>query len=64
MRQNPPVEARPKIGLLGFPLPFTDTAAAINCLDLVVAVDTSFADVACALGKFLFLLLAYETNFC
>jgi len=42
---------------------FTDTAAVINCLDLVIAVDTSVAHLAGALGKPLYLLLPYEADF-
>lgn len=42
---------------------FADTAAVINCLDLVIAVDTSVAHVAGALGKPLYLLIAYEADF-
>ncbi|MBC3807219.1 tetratricopeptide repeat protein [Undibacterium seohonense] len=44
-------------------LDFTDTAAAINCLDLVIAVDTSVAHLTGALGKPLYLLLPYEADF-
>ena len=42
---------------------FADTAAAINCLDLVISIDTSVAHLAGALGKPLFLLLPYEADF-
>jgi tetratricopeptide (TPR) repeat protein len=42
---------------------FADTAAVINCLDLVISVDTSVAHLAGALGKPLYLLLAYEADF-
>ncbi|MFZ3038865.1 MAG: tetratricopeptide repeat-containing glycosyltransferase family protein [Polynucleobacter sp.] len=36
---------------------FSDTAALINCLDLVVTVDTSIAHLSCALGKKTYILL-------
>lgn len=42
---------------------FTDTAAAIKQLDLVISVDTSVAHLAGALGKALYLLLPYEADF-
>jgi ADP-heptose:LPS heptosyltransferase len=42
---------------------FTDTAAAINNLDLIISVDTSVAHLAGALGKPLYLLLPYEADF-
>lgn len=42
---------------------FADTAAVINCLDLVISVDTSVAHLAGALGKPLYLLLPYEADF-
>ncbi|MFC0348858.1 tetratricopeptide repeat protein [Undibacterium danionis] len=42
---------------------FCDTAAVINCLDLLVCVDTSVAHLAGALGKPLYLLLPYEADF-
>ncbi len=41
----------------------SDTAAVINCLDRVVAVDTAVAHLAGALGKPLYLLLPYEADF-
>ena len=42
---------------------FSDTAAVINCLDMVISVDTSVAHLAGALGKPLYLLLPYEADF-
>lgn len=41
----------------------SDTAAVINCLDRVVAVDTAVAHLAGGLGKPLYLLLPYEADF-
>lgn len=40
-----------------------DTAALINCLDLIVSVDTSVAHLAGALAKPLCVLLPYEADF-
>ncbi|CAM3690408.1 tetratricopeptide repeat protein [Polynucleobacter arcticus] len=37
---------------------FSDTAALINCLDLVITVDTSIAHLSCALGKTTYILLS------
>lgn len=42
---------------------FTETAAAVGALDLVVTVDSSMAHLAGALGKTCFLVLPYYTNF-
>jgi tetratricopeptide (TPR) repeat protein len=42
---------------------FTETAAAVGALDLVVTVDSSMAHIAGALGKACFLILPYYTNF-
>jgi FkbM family methyltransferase len=42
---------------------FASTAAAIMALDLVITVDTSVAHVAGALGKDVWLLLAYDPDF-
>ncbi|MEE8662565.1 MAG: tetratricopeptide repeat-containing glycosyltransferase family protein [Acetobacter sp.] len=39
---------------------FDDTAALISCLDLVIAVDTSTAHLAAALGKTVWLLSRYD----
>ena len=41
---------------------FSDTAAAIECLDLVVAVDTAVAHLAGAMGKAVWLLLPYTPD--
>jgi Flp pilus assembly protein TadD len=41
---------------------FSDTAAAIACLDLVIAVDTSVAHLAGALGRPVWLLLPYALD--
>ncbi|GAB6141807.1 tetratricopeptide repeat protein [Methylosoma difficile] len=41
---------------------FTDTAALIACLDLVVSVDTSVAHLAAALGKPTWLLLPFNAD--
>ena len=41
---------------------FSDTAAAIDCLDFVLTVDTSVAHLAGALGKPVWLLLAYVAD--
>jgi len=37
---------------------FSDTAALINCLDVVITVDTSIAHLSCALGKTTYILLS------
>lgn len=42
---------------------FGDTAAAIDCLDLVISVDTSVAHLAGAMAKRLLLLLPWEADF-
>jgi len=44
-------------------LDFSDTAALITCMDLVVTVDTSLAHVSGALGKTTKLLLPYAPDF-
>jgi tetratricopeptide (TPR) repeat protein len=41
---------------------FSDTAALVECLDLVISVDTSVAHVAGAMGKPLWLLLSYAAD--
>lgn len=41
---------------------FADTAAAIDCLDLVISVDTAVAHLAGALGKPVWLLLAHNAD--
>lgn len=41
---------------------FADTAALVECLDLVIAVDTSVAHLAAALGKPVWLLLPYSPD--
>ena len=42
---------------------FADTAAAVAALDLVIAVDTSVAHIAGALGKAVALLLPFSPDF-
>ena len=42
---------------------FSDTAALIECLDLVITVDTSVAHVAGALGKPVWILLPYSPDY-
>jgi hypothetical protein len=42
---------------------FSDTAALIQCMDLVISVDTSVAHVAGALGKPVWILLPYLPDF-
>lgn len=41
---------------------FTDTAALVECMDLVVAVDTSVAHLAAAMGKPVWLLLPHSPD--
>ena len=41
---------------------FSDTAAVIDSMDLVIAVDTSVAHLACAMGKPVWILLAYTAD--
>ena len=41
---------------------FTDTAALINCLDLVISVDTSVAHLAGTLGKLTWVLLPFSPD--
>ena len=53
-------------GLIDFSSQLTDfleTAALIKCLDLVIAVDTSVAHLAAALGRPTWLLLSYTPDF-
>lgn len=42
---------------------YSDTAALIDCLDLVISVDTSVAHVAGAMGKPVFILLPFAPDF-
>jgi len=42
---------------------FTETAALVNCLDLVITVDTSVAHLACALGRPTWILLPYSPDY-
>jgi len=42
---------------------FADTAALVECLDLVITVDTSIAHVAGALGKPVWILIPYSPDF-
>jgi ADP-heptose:LPS heptosyltransferase len=42
---------------------FAETAALINCLDLVITVDTSVAHLAAALGRPTWILLPYTPDF-
>ena len=42
---------------------FTDTAALVSCLDLVISVDTSVAHLAAALGRPTWILLPYLPDF-
>jgi tetratricopeptide (TPR) repeat protein len=44
-------------------LDFSDTAALIQCLDLVITVDTSVAHLAGAMGKDVFILLPYAPDY-
>jgi tetratricopeptide (TPR) repeat protein len=39
---------------------FSDTAALIECLDIVISVDTAIAHLTCALGKTCWLMLRYS----
>ena len=41
---------------------FSDTAALVECLDLVVAVDTSVAHLAAAMGKPVWVLLPFNSD--
>jgi hypothetical protein len=50
--------AQPKLSHFGGQLrDFTDTAAMISCLDLLITVDTSVAHLAGAMGKPVWILL-------
>ena len=42
---------------------FTDTAALIECMDLVISVDTSVAHLAGALGKPIWILLPFVPDY-
>ena len=42
---------------------FSETAALINCLDLVITVDTSVAHLAAALGRPTWILLPYTPDY-
>ena len=42
---------------------FSDTAALIECMDLVISVDTSVAHVAGAIGKTVWILLPYAPDY-
>ena len=42
---------------------FSDTAALISCLDLVISVDTSVAHVAAAIGKPVWIMLPFNPDF-
>jgi ADP-heptose:LPS heptosyltransferase len=42
---------------------FTETAAVISCLDLVISVDTSVAHLAAALGRPTWILLPYVPDY-
>lgn len=42
---------------------FSDTAALIECMDMVITVDTSFGHVAGAMGKPVWILLPYDMDF-
>jgi tetratricopeptide (TPR) repeat protein len=55
--------AAPQIVCLGTELhDFSDTAAVIDCLDLVIAVDTSVAHLAGAMGKPVWIPLAFNAD--
>ncbi|MGY9002948.1 MAG: glycosyltransferase family 9 protein, partial [Rhodospirillales bacterium] len=44
-------------------LDFSDTAALIDAMDLVISVDTSVAHLAGAMGKKTFILLPYSPDY-
>ena len=44
-------------------LDFSDTAALIECMDLIISVDTSIAHLAGALGKEVFIMLPFAPDF-
>ncbi|MDI1272022.1 tetratricopeptide repeat protein, partial [Polaromonas sp.] len=57
------LEALPQLRQLGHMLTdFSDTAAAIELMDIVITVDTSVAHLAGAMGKEVWLLLAYSPD--
>jgi hypothetical protein len=61
---TPTLEANPWIADLTDHLhDFTDTAAMCECLDLVIAVDTSLAHLSAALGKPTWILLPFVPDF-
>ena len=57
---------RERTGLIDFTAEFTDfseTAALVSCLDLVITVDTSVAHLAAALGRPTWILLPYTPDY-
>ena len=57
------LQAKPQLVDLGAELSdFSDTAAPIECLDLLISVDTSVAHLAAALGKEVWILLPFSPD--
>ncbi len=60
---QPTLRASGLCDLTGGLTDFADTAALIDALDLVIAVDTSVAHLAAALGKPVWLMLPFAPDF-